>query len=385
VELLTVSSSSDGGSSLYDDSASNQLNDGCQPAVDRTKQTNVGGVLIDAKTGCLQALWIQLLADYDPSGGNAIGGRRLAFAGLPVEFIRPTLDAFTINEPILFYLDVEFRSISLAKARKLGLPNKYSNQSHTVIQVHAVFPETPGPVALEEGDIVLSIGDSSLAINNQDDFLISRCLDIHRAVNANSRNANDDGCRLRVWRDGHELTVWQRPTPIPINVNINNNRIKFISGPSKHDDDDADDGDDDADDGDDAVELISWCGAVFQRPYRAVLEQFHGDRAELLTGSAKLEQVPYITCVMRGSPAEAVGLSSGYFALRLQDTSVSSLGQLIKQVKRVAFNNDNAVISDRYVRLELMHRSGSKRIVSLAPSEHYWTSWKFANGKMEFL
>jgi hypothetical protein len=130
--------------------------------------------------------------------------------------------------------------------------------------------------------------------------------------------------------------------------------------------------------------LLSWCGAIFNYPGRAVLEQVNQKAKQGLDFSA----YPYITAIKMGSPFDGIEVSICFFLLELDGVSMynprrdfAPMMRFLNEWKRSYGHEEGDQPPDKYVRMKACHmRSGNVRMLSVKPDLHYWPSWTLEGG-----
>ena len=281
----------------------------------------------------------------------------------------------------VFHLEAELGLLSLSVARNQGLSSEWvsdlsvNNFHQSVLQVNNVFVTSPadGKQGLEVGDIILSINGRQVV-----DFGNLANMEFHC-------NRSDVPWNILVHRDGQELLLSiplmktdfrQAPAKSGLNVALPIVPVETC---------------------------IGWCGMIMQKPYHDALRQTTARVPASLppelrqiaaqSGEAAmdvLKSLPYISCIMKGSPGESASLISGFYILRinnswLYDPSGAAnkyplprfAASLLKAIQEVESKPDKG----SSIRLQLMNRKGEKKVMSIVPDQHYWNTWLMTPNK----
>ena len=327
-----------------------------------------GGVLMEETRGKIYGFWFGI-----PDARN-----ELIYIGLPacyaistIKTIRQWVGSSASVIPRMTLLDVELARIPLSKARRQGLSNEWmerfalaSSTSHSILSVKSTFNTTMNGVRFADdlkdtqrficGDIVLTING----------IIVTRCLDLFHIEE--SLSGGEELLEVLVLRDSSEqmllvapklVAVIEPATSVMTRRLMNGHTIRLpnkMSPPS----------------------LLSFGGMTLQEPYEST-------RQQTIQTDFPLSLTPYITMVQTGSPAEVCGLTSGFYVLQIDETSLTDTAQYASFVDAClrAFNSWKASPRARcghsFIRLKVMNREGVKKVVTLIPDEHYWPMWKF--------
>lgn len=180
--------------------------------------TDFDGVMV-GKDGRVRGLWSSFATENGREAGQIN-------RGIPVEFAREAADAARSGKP-LYSLQAEFDAMSVAAARKLGLPDvwvtRLEQHNPTHRQVLSVARVAAGSSAARQ----LRTGDLLLAVNGQP---VNRFREVEIATQSTKIS-------LTVLRDGKELQLDLEPAALS---------------------------------GDDIDRLLLWAGAVLHAPHRAM-------------------------------------------------------------------------------------------------------------------
>lgn len=336
----------------------------------------LGGILIQKGTGKVQGFWFSYHVDSSTK----------LFSGLPAVYLIPALKSirhwacFDIASrmlPDMNLMSTELIPVHLSYARKLGLPGEWSHRltsiskdRHTLLQVSKCFPHLDLPIptklndhggsysmnsSLQNGDIILSINGC----------LASRMLDIFHMEESLDYSQNDEVFEILILRDGEEKMVIippRRENLISSNKKeeirklTNGNSVRIPPPQSK-------------------PTLIGWCGTIIQIPYEYTLQQ-------TVETDFMLKTVPYITCVLCGSPAESAGLTSGFYVLTVNDIQMTKNQPTMDRQDIINFwvevFTDAMKSKNEFIILQVMNRDGVKKMLALSPDPHYWPSWILA-------
>jgi S1-C subfamily serine protease len=262
------------------------------------------GVVL-GKDGRVRALWSSFATE---------GGRDTAQInrGMPAALVQEAVGAAISRKP-LYSLETEFDALSIAAARKLGLPAEWvarfeaRNPAHR--QVLAVARVAAGSAAaqrLQEGDLLLAINGTTL----------NRFREVEEATQAPQ-------VQLTVLRNGEELSLEVATTPLH---------------------------------GEDIDRLLLWAGAVLHAPHRAMTIQ-----------RAIPPEGVFVAYFSYGSPATRYGLFAGRRIVEVDGKPTPDLDAFIAAVRG---REDRSS-----VRLKTITWNGSTGVTTLKLDQNYWPTY----------
>jgi len=289
------------------------------PSVPRFRETNINsviinnpplvasGVLLDKK-GTVRSWWTNFAF-----GGT---GSQTLDRGLPISHIIKMRDQWLKNGKIDVYsLDVELTPISVAKARNVGLSDKWMDafQKDTKLsQVLKIGKRVAGSDSFEK----LKEGDLLLTVNSK---LIKDFNDLDKQINARQ-------LKVSVWRDGEQL-----------DLDIQAAKLTDENTES----------------------IYIWAGALLQKTHRAVAAQY-GIEAKGV----------YVSWFWYGSPSNRYGLKPLSRIIEVEGELVENLQQFIDLTKK--YNDSD------YLRIRLEDLIGRESIITLKQDKHYWPTQKIS-------
>jgi len=233
--------------------------------------------------------------------------------GMPAAIVSEMIHAVTAHAP-LFSVEAEFDVMSLAAARKLGLPTgwvrrleEHNQQRRQVLSIDRLVAGTPAARLLEPGDLLLAI----------DGKVVNRFREVETA-------AQKPQVSVTLWRDGAEKTV--DLTTVPLS-------------------------------GRDVDRVLIWAGATLQAPHRAMAVQ----RGIAPTGV-------FVAFFFYGSPATHYGLYAGR---RITEVDGQPTADLDAFVAAVRGKPDRAA-----VRLKTVSWNGQTDVITLKLDKHYWPAYE---------
>ncbi|MFZ9049026.1 MAG: trypsin-like peptidase domain-containing protein [Steroidobacteraceae bacterium] len=271
--------------------------------------TDFDGVLADA-SGAVQAIWATF-AYQD--------GRRTAQVGqgIAVEDVRSLIEAYD-RDGIVQSLEVEWRPVSLAAARRMGLDDawtrrisEHSPTRRSLLMAERVVAGSPAVGVVEPGDLLLAI----------DGRVVNTFREAEAATVAGLR-------QLLVWRAGAEVTLSVEPV-----------------GWS----------------GSDLDRVLVWSGATLHDPHRAMSAQ-RGIEASGV----------FVAYFMFGSPASRFRLLAGRRITEVDGRPVTDLDGFMAEV---ADRPDGSSL-----RLKLVDWNGTPELITLTLDEHYWPAYLLERG-----
>ncbi|NJD32887.1 MAG: PDZ domain-containing protein, partial [Gammaproteobacteria bacterium] len=263
------------------------------------------GVVVGAD-GKVRALWSSFAVE---------GGRELSQVsrGVPVELVQEAVEAVRDGRP-LYSLEAEFESVSIAEARKLGLPDAWvqrleaeSGAHRQVLSVSRVAAGSPAAATLREGDLLL-------AVNGRP---VSRFREVELATQSAS-------VELTVFRDGAE------------------SRFDVATAALT---------------GRDIDRLFVWAGAVLHAPHRAMAIQ-RGIPPEGV----------FVAYFSYGSPSTRYKLYAGRRIVEVDGRPTPDLDSFIAAVRG---RPDRSA-----VRLKTVTWNGTVEVMTLKLDLHYWPAYE---------
>jgi len=271
-----------------------------------------GGVLTDRR-GRVRALW----ASFSRGSGKDV---ETLVRGIPIARVSEMLERMgSSGEGVWRSLGIEWRALSLADARDLGLSEELAqgltrsrDALPQVLSVSALEAGSSAARVLREGDVLLSIGGNPA----------TRFEQVERASQV-------EEVELELWREGSVLRQSVQTLAL---------------------------------DGRGSERALVWAGAVLQRPPRAIA----------LQRGVELEGV-YVSFYFFGSPANR-------FGLRPTRRIVSVDGVPTPDLER--FEQAVASLRDRNaVRLEILDLEGRRRVQTLQLDLVYWPTEELVRGE----
>ena len=262
--------------------------------------------VVAGRDGKVRALWSSFAVE---------GGRDLAQVSraMPVDLVRESVEAVRDGRP-LYSLEVEFEAISVAQARKLGLPDDWvkrledeSGAHRQVLSVSRVVAGSPAARQLREGDLLLAVNGKT----------VSR----FRAVELATQSQT---VRVTVLRDGKESS--------------------FDVGTA-------------ALSGHDIDRMFVWAGAVLHAPHRAMSAQ-RGIPPEGV----------FVAYFSYGSPSTRYKLYAGRRIVEVDGQPTPDLDSFIAAVRG---RPDRSA-----VRLKTITWNGTVEVMTLKLDLHYWPAYE---------
>jgi len=263
------------------------------------------GVLADEK-GDVLALWSSFAFESQ---------RELEQAnhGIPAELVAEMVDAVTANRP-LHSIEADFSVVSLAGARKLGLPDawvrrfeEHDPQHRQVLSIDRLVAGSPAALLLEPGDLLLAV----------DGKVVDRFREVERAVQR-------DSVAVTVWREGAEKTLQLATVALS---------------------------------GRDVDRIVLWAGATLQAPHRAMALQRGID-----------PQGVFVSFFSYGSPATHYGLYAGRRITEVDGEPVADLDAFVAAVRGRP--------NHASVRLKTVSWNGQVEVITLKLDTHYWPAYE---------
>jgi S1-C subfamily serine protease len=266
--------------------------------------TDFDGVLAD-RQGRVLALW----ASFAYQTGRDLTQVNM---GIPSGLVSEMIEHLRDKQP-LHTLDVEWRLMPLATARKLALPEswvrryeKHNAERREVLAVSSAAAGSPAADFFRAGDILLSV----------DGVIVNTFREAERAT-------EHEQVTVKVWRDGQELTKVLDTVAL---------------------------------DGRGIGRVVSWSGALLQTPQRELSERGLDD-----TGV-------YVSYFNFGSPASRSGLYAGRRIVGVNGRSTPNIEAFIDAVSG---------LGDRdYVRLNTVAWNDVPEVITLELDKHYWPGYE---------
>lgn len=276
---------------------------------DRTTRS-VGGVFMD-EAGGVNALWLSF--SYQDAAG-----RKEVFRGLPINVVRPVIDALRSGDghipPLVNILPVQLLTYSLSKARAgLGLSDDWIQKlercyddKRQILGIKRSAAGTDCAKKLESGDLLLEV----------DGQVVVRDADVEAAVQDKTE------LDLLVLRNQEELRISVATSQLPA---LGTNRV------------------------------VVWAGLVVQEPHYSV---------------ATLGYIPeegggvYCSRWCYGSPAHKYGLRATIWIVEVNGERTSTLDEFLGVVKQLR-NGDS-------VRLKTIAINTKPKVFTLKTDYHYW-------------
>lgn len=266
---------------------------------------SLGGPLVDGN-GDVHAIWMS----FAYQSGQEITQKEWA---LPAAILKETHRLYRSGQSFRS-LDADLDYRSIARARKLGLPDNWlarylalEAERRRVLYVSQLVPLTDAARKLAVGDVLLAI----------DGELVS---DLFAA----ERLAQKPRVTLTVLRRGEVLNIDVTPSALS---GLGTQRI------------------------------VSWAGATFQEPHREIA-RFKGVRPEGV----------YIASTQDGSPAMWDKVYRNRFVTAVDGVPVKNLEEFLAEVSTRA--------QDEITRLSLVNINGRESIVSVQPEYNFWPTFE---------
>ena len=261
-----------------------------------------GGVLTN-RSGDVMALWSSF------SFGDSNDFKQFEW-GVPIELVTDLIEQWQCcNTFDIYSLEIEMAALSIAQARKLGMPDLWMNkfqQTNGKRQVLAVSRIVAGSDAMNK----LQEGDLIVAVNGE---LVRRFHDVEK-------NSQRDKVQLTVLRAGDVLEI-----------NVATKKLD-TKGTQR---------------------VVQWAGALVQNPHRALAAQ-RGIKA----------QGVYVSFVWWGSPSSRYGLSAVNRIVEFDGEKVSDLEHFIELIK--SHRNEDSI------HLTVADLIDRESVITLKQNNHYW-------------
>lgn len=266
---------------------------------------NVSGVLLD-KQARVTSFWFSFVYD---DGQRSQEVQR----GIPADVVQDMMQDVEAGKD-LRTLDVELYSMSMAQARKLGLPGGWVQKISAaapaktqVLTVSRMTAGTPAQKLLQNGDLLLAIDGKPVAT--------------FRQVEKASQKGE---VTVTVLRDGE----------------VSDLKLATVSLPS-----------------DGTQRLLMWAGAMLQKPSHSASAQRSIPSDGLLVGFYSY-----------GSPASRYGLSTGWRIIGVNGVATPDMDTFIRQVQG---------LKDRdTVRLAVQSWDGTAQVITLKMDQRYWSPYE---------
>jgi S1-C subfamily serine protease len=271
--------------------------------------TDYDGVLVN-KAGEVVSLWSSFAFE---------SGRELQQEnkGVPAELLAEMIPVVTEGKP-LYSLEAEFVPVTLASARKLGLPEswiqkleEHNPNRRQALSVSRLVAGSPAASLLQPGDLVLSI----------DGVTVNRFREVERA-------AQKPRVNVVLWRDKAEVNVYVDTVAL---------------------------------DGRDIDRVVIWAGATLQAPHRAMAAQ-RGIPPEGV----------FVAYFYYGSPATRYTLYAGRRIVEVDGQPTPDLDSFIRAV---AGREDRSS-----VRLKTITWNNAVEVITLKLDKHYWPAYELRRG-----
>ncbi|MGH8198345.1 MAG: trypsin-like peptidase domain-containing protein [Steroidobacteraceae bacterium] len=263
------------------------------------------GVVVD-KRGDVVALW----SSFAYEDGRELVQQNM---GVPAALVQEMLE-YARDGRTLYSAEAEFGLLSLAEARRLGLPEvwidrvtAHNPRRRQVLTIDRLVAGTPAAQLLAPGDLLLAV----------DGKVVNSFGDVSAAVRAPE-------VTLTLWRSGSELSI-------PLKTVVLSGR--------------------------DVDRVLVWAGATLQTPHRAMAVQ-RGIAAEGV----------FIAFFMYGSPASRYKLWAGRRITEVDGIPVPDLDAFIRAVSG---RPDGAS-----VRLKTVSWNESVDIITVRLDQHYWPAYE---------
>ena len=263
------------------------------------------GVLVDSKGGVV-SLWSSFAVEK---------GRDMEQVnmGVPADLVTEMIDRLRDGEP-LHSLEVEWRQMPLASARKLSLPEDWVKRYEThnperrqILAVMRVVAGSPAAKFFQPGDLLLSI----------DGEVLNTFREVERA-------SQKDQVNVHIFRDGEEL-VSDLDT-----VALGGRGIE---------------------------RAVMWAGALIQAPHRALAVQ----RGIEPTGV-------YVSYFGYGSPATRYGLFAGRRVLEVDGQATPDLDAFLDVVRRKGDRES--------LRIRTVTWNNVPEVITLTLDDQYWPGYE---------
>jgi S1-C subfamily serine protease len=267
--------------------------------------TDFDGVIVDQQ-GRVLALW----ASFAYQAGRDMTQVNM---GIPAEIVTDMIDHLKSDEPMRS-LDVEWRSMPLATARKLNLPESWASryeahnpQRRELLAVSSTVAGSPAESLLKAGDILLSVNGN----------LVNTYREVELATQATSVSAV-------IFRDGGEMAI-----------DIGTVALDGIG----------------------IDRVLLWAGALLQTPHRELAAQRGLDPGGV-----------YVSFFNFGSPASRSGLFAGRRIVALNGQPTPDLDRFVAVASALSENDA--------VRINTVTPNNVPEVITLKLDDLYWPSYE---------
>jgi S1-C subfamily serine protease len=267
--------------------------------------TDFDGVIVDQQ-GRVLALW----ASFAYQAGRDMTQVNM---GIPAEIVTDMIDHLKSDEPMRS-LDVEWRSMPLATARKLNLPESWASryeahnpQRRELLAVSSTVAGSPAESLLKAGDILLSVNGN----------LVNTYREVELATQATSVSAV-------IFRDGGEMEI-----------DIGTVALDGIG----------------------IDRVLLWAGALLQTPHRELAAQRGLDPGGV-----------YVSFFNFGSPASRSGLFAGRRIVALNGQATPDLDRFVAVASALSENDA--------VRINTVTPNNVPEVITLKLDDLYWPSYE---------
>lgn len=266
---------------------------------------NFDGVLVNKK-GEVRASWSSFLLEQGREAQQVM-------RGIPAEIVAETLQLARSGAP-LRSLEAELTPVSLADARRLGMPDAWSQklvahapQHRQALVVARLVAGSPAAKVLRTGDVVLAV----------DGKTVSRFREV-------------------------ELAVQQPAVTLTVLRNKQEQQIKVETASLV---------------GRDIDRLVFWAGAILQTPHRVLAAQ----------RNTPIEGV-FVAYFNYGSPSARYQLYAGRRVVEVDGQPTPDLDAFVKAISNRADNTS--------VRLRTLTLNGAAEVITLKLDNRYWPAYE---------
>jgi S1-C subfamily serine protease len=261
------------------------------------------GVLVDNR-GAVRALWSSFPVDSGRGGAGQIN------RGVPIELVTDMIGRVRDGK-LLYTLDVEFNTLTLTEARRLGLSQEWAAtlekknpEGRQVLSVARITGGAASSRVLRQGDLLLAI----------DGAPVTQFRDVERAV------SDKPEASVTVWRGQSETTLTVPTTAL---------------------------------DGRDVERIVQWAGAILHMPHRAMSTQ-----------RGVVPQGVYVAYFSYGSPATRHRLFPGRRIVEVDGQPTPDLDAFLAVV---GGRPDRSSL-----RLRTLSWNNVPEVITLKLDRHYW-------------
>ncbi len=266
--------------------------------------TDFDGVLVDPR-GNVRALW----SSFPVEGARGGGGGQIN-RGVPIEHVIDMVERVREDRP-LHTLDVEFSTLTLTEARRLGLSadwagrlERHNPEERQVLSIARITGAAASGDVLRQGDLVLAIDGEPVTVFR----------DVEKVV------ADQPQVSVTVWRGQSEMTFEVQTTAL---------------------------------DGRDIDRLVQWAGAVLHAPHRAMSTQ-----------RGVVPQGVYVAYFHYGSPATRYRLLPGRRIVEVDGQPTPDLDAFLAVVTGRPDRSS--------VRLRTLSWNNVPEVITLKLDRNYW-------------